>query len=223
MSLEGVITRLVDRMPAALSQAPNPGEAVPVELPEEPASPGGNTPAWRELLALVDSDPAEAFTRVNPQLQLAGEDALPALRALAGISASLVGEHASALTYLRKAEEHSAVPLDAELQRRARPAYRDSVFALITEGCEPQRPIASIGGLEELVLAELVHDSGFNDAKLAGRGALELLSFLMDDAHLRSFDAVLSDHCRVLHLLSVARGGNWMAAERVIEMLATAT
>ena len=219
VALEGAIQRLTERLPAGLEvPASETRAAQPPELNDTPTPPIADG-QWREMLTLAETDPAEALRRLSPQLQLAGEDSLPALRALSGIAASLAGQHAEALTYLRKAEEHSAVPLDPELRQRARAAYRDSVLTLITEQCGPQRPIASLEGLEELMLAELVHDSGFDSAKLAGRETLELLSFLMDDAHLRSFDGALSDHCRLLHLLSVARGGRWMAGERVIEML----
>jgi hypothetical protein len=41
----------------------------------------------------------------------------------------------------------------------------------------------------------------------------------MDDPYLHRHEPVLADYCRVLHLVCVARGGRWMAAERVVEML----
>ncbi|MCC6267221.1 MAG: DUF2325 domain-containing protein [Dehalococcoidia bacterium] len=218
VALEGAITRLTEKLPDGTTPGDAFEPAIAPPAPVDAVATQGGRP-WQDLLALAETDPVEALRRLSPQLQLAGEEGLPALRAITGIASSLAGDHAEALTFLRKAEEHSAVPLDPELRQPARAAYRDSIFALVSASCGPQRPVASIEGLEELMLGELVHNSGFDDAKLAGREALELLSFLMDDAHLRAFDRRLSDHCRLLHLLSVARGGRWMAAERVIEML----
>jgi len=218
-SLERTIARLAERLPenVEIEVAGPTVEEVPAMFANE--EPAADSTTWRELLAAVDADPEEVLARLSSQLQLAGESDLPALRALHGIASALDGDYSGALTFLRKAEEHSAVPLEAELQARSRSAYRDSVLALISAACQPERPIESMDALEEMVLAELVHDTGFDDGALAGREALELLSFLMDDAHLRTFDPGLSDYCRLLHLLSVARGGRWMAAERVIEML----
>ncbi len=188
---------------------------------EEVAAAPGPAPVgeWHEWLAQAEDDPAAAVGRISPQLQLASEDALPVLRAVTGIASELAGDFQGALGFLRKSEEHSGAPLPGELQVRARGAYKSAVLGLITTTCGPQRPIASIEALEELMLAELAHDSGFDDTALASRECFDLLGFLMDDGHLRAIEPVLSDYCRVMHLLALARGGRWMAAERVVEML----
>ncbi|MEO8538979.1 MAG: hypothetical protein ABI577_04500 [bacterium] len=222
--LAGAVEALVE----ILQQAQiGPKSAVAVPLGEEsPAPPlaesakeGLPPDSWRLLLAEADADPTAALQRVSARLQLAGQEELPALRAVAGIASSLAGEHREALSYLRKAQESSAIAVEADLQQRLSLAYVDSVLALISAATSPVRPVAALNGLEELVLAELVHDSGFSDDGLGSKEARDLLSLLMDDQHLRRRAPVLADYCRVLHLVCVARGGRWMAADRVVEML----
>jgi hypothetical protein len=171
------------------------------------------------VLTDAAADPGEALQRVSSQLQLAAHDELPALRAAAGIASSLAGDHQGALSFLRKAQEHAGIAFEPELDQRIGEAYVESVLSLISEAAAPERPVASLEGLEELVLAELVHDSGFNDAGLGSKEARDVLSLLMDDHFLRRRAPVLADYCRVLHLVCVARGGRWMAAERVVDML----
>lgn len=175
--------------------------------------------SWREILAKAATSPTAALQQLRTPLQMAGQDQLPTLRAVAGIAYSLQGEHREALTYFRRAQESAETTLDPDLRQRLTAAYLDSVVALIGATASPERPIADRAGLEELVLAELVKDAGFVDEGLGSKESRDLLSLLMDDQLLRRIDPVLTDYCRVLHLVCVARGGKWMAAERVVEML----
>ncbi len=195
-----------------------PVEPEPIAAAAEPRA-AATDESWREMLTEAMKHPAAAMQRLRTPLQLAGQDELPTLRAVAGIACSLQGEHREALTYFRRAQESADAAIDLELQQRMDSAYLDSVVALIGATTSPERPVADRAGLEELVLAELVHDAGFADEGLGSKESRDLLSLLMDDPLLRRIDPVLTDYCRVLHLVCVARGGRWMAAERVIEML----
>lgn len=221
--LASAVEELVDLMKnGAASAAPSQSARVEPDTPgtglqtTEPVGGGSN---WRELLAEASANPGEVLQRVNSQLQLAANDELPALRAVCGIASSLAGEHQAALSYFRKAQEHAGTSFEPELDQRIGAAYADSVLSLISGSTAPVRPVASLEGLEELVLAELVRDSGFDDAGLGSKDARDVLSLLMDDHYLRRREPVLADYCRVLHLVCVARGGRWMAAERVVDML----
>ncbi|MGE0602143.1 MAG: DUF2325 domain-containing protein [Dehalococcoidia bacterium] len=184
-----------------------------IERPEPVAG------AWRDVIAEAANDPSEALQRINSRLQLARAEDLPVLRATAGIASSMAGDHQGALSYFKKAQEHAGVAFDTELEQRIGASYVESVLALISGATAPERPVESLGGLEELVLAELVQNSGFNDAGLGSKEARDVLSLLMDDHFLRRRQPILADYCRVLHLVCVARGGRWMAAERVVDML----
>lgn len=229
---EGLFERL-DRLSGAVEELVSllrNGLALPAQVtaatasePESPQPaeqrPAAHDESWRAILAEAVNDPPAAMQRLRTPLQMAGQQELPALRAVAGIACSLQGDHKEALTYLRRAQESAEAPIDPDLQQRVSAAYIDSVVALIGATASPERPIADRAGLEELVLAELVHDSGFVDEGLGSKDSRDLLSLLMDDQLLRRIDPVLADYCRVLHLVCVARGGRWMAAERVIEML----
>lgn len=221
--LAGAVEELVAllRNGIAASLGAGTGQVEPDEATQTAPEPRAASldDSWRAILAEAGSDPAGALQKLRTPLELAGQEELPALRAVAGIACSLQGEHREALTYLRRAQESADAPLEPELQQRLGAAYVDSVIALIGATASPERPIADRPGLEELVLAELVHDSGFADEGLGSKDARDLLSLLMDDQLLRRIDPVLADYCRVLHLVCVARGGRWMAAERVIEML----
>ncbi|MFN8616003.1 MAG: DUF2325 domain-containing protein [Dehalococcoidia bacterium] len=215
-AVEELVALLREGMPAAAVRAEATGALTNVE-PEGLAMPVDG--AWRELLALAANDPAEALQRIRTPLQMASQDELPTLRAVAGIACSIQADHREALTWFRRAQEFAGASLDAELHQRMASAYLDSVVALVGGTTSPERPVADRAGIEELVLAELVHDSGFVDEGLGSKDSRDLLSLLMDDQLLRRIDPVLTDYCRVLHLVCVARGGRWMAAERVIEML----
>lgn len=219
--LTSAVEELVSLLRAGISPAVSPvAPAVELEATPAPAVRAGSGDAsWREILALAATDPDAALLRLRTPLELAGQDELPTLRAVAGIACSLQGEHREALTYFRRAQESADAPLEGSLQQRLAEAYLDSAVALIGATTSPERPIADRAGLEELVLAELVHDSGFDDDGLGSKDSRDLLSLLMDDQLLRRIDPVLADNCRVLHLVCVARGGRWMAAERVTEML----
>ncbi len=175
--------------------------------------------AWRDILVEADLNPTEALQRINSGLQLARAEDLPVMRATAGIASTMAGDHQGALSYFRKAQEHAGIAFEGDLDQRIGESYVESVLALISGATAPERPVASLDGLEELVLAELVHNSGFNDAGLGSKEARDVLSLLMDDQYLRRREPVLADYCRVLHLVCVARGGRWMAAERVVDML----
>ncbi|MGE3077167.1 MAG: DUF2325 domain-containing protein [Dehalococcoidia bacterium] len=196
---------------------PEPGAAeVVAETVERPQPAVG---AWRDFLAEAAKDPSEALQRISARLQLARAEDLPVLRATAGIASSMAGDHQDALSYFKKAQEHAGVAFDSELDQRIGEAYVDSVLALISEATAPERPVGSLEGLEELVLAELVQNTGFDDTGLGSKEARDVLSLLMDDQYLRKRAPMLADYCRVLHLVCVARGGRWMAAERVVDML----
>jgi hypothetical protein len=74
--------------------------------------------------------------------------------------------------------------------------------------------------LLELLRAD-IHQAGlgFDPGALASKESLARLEYLVNDPVLRRADALLSDCCRVAHLLAVSRGNNWMAAERVSDLL----
>lgn len=220
-AVEALVAALQNGAPVARAASEAPGtEAEPTLTlaTAEPQTPAGDG-SWRDLLNDTMRDPAEVLQRLRTPLEQAAPAELPTVRAIAGIASSLQGDHREALTYIRRARDSAQVALDTELEQRTNKAYLDSVVALIGASTRPERPVADAAGIAELVLAELAHDSGFVDEGLGSKDSRDLLSLLMDDQLLRRVDPVLTDYCRVLHLVGVARGGRWMAADRVVEML----
>jgi hypothetical protein len=194
---------------------------VPVTAADEPPAATETEPApgdWRELLAGLDADPTETCARALRQAQTAGADSEPSLRAVAGLAMARMRQYEDSLGTLRRALERPGT-VDPELEREATLAYVGAVVSLISDECGPQQGISSEADFQSALLSELVNDSGFDGARLGSAAARARLDYLVNDPVLRRVAPRLSDHCRIAHLLGVARGGQWMAANRITDIL----
>jgi hypothetical protein len=217
-SLEETMRTLVAR----LEGPPLPVGAV-VATPTSAPVPQGIEPGiaseWRDLLARAPIEPAETFAAASRLLQTAPPESERPLREVMGIAAALNGDHATALTYLRRALDPAQPAVDPDLRREAVAAYVQSVLALVSAECGPERPIGSGVVFEELLLEELIADQGFKDSVLASRPSQDRLDYLVNDPVLRHVAHRLSDCCRTAHLVGISKGGAWMAVERIIDVL----
>jgi hypothetical protein len=214
--LEAVLPRLA---PAGVAAAPMTAEAP--ETDESPSvEPDGNgAGTWRELFADVGDDPSGVLDTAMRRIQTADPGQDTELRAVAGVAAVAVHEFDVAMTQLRTALTRDGALADATLANDARDAYLTAALALVTADCGPVRPIATTDAFREMLLAELSRDGGFDDATIGSTEARSRLEFLVNDPVLRRVSPVVSDYCRVAHLLGVSRSGAWMQVERVADVL----
>jgi hypothetical protein len=98
-------------------------------------------------------------------------------------------------------------------------AYTASVLALVADECGPEGALASENDFRDRLLDELVNDNGFVDERIGSTDARSRLDYLVGDPVLRRIAPALSDYSRIAHLLGVARGGQWMAANRISDIL----
>ena len=173
---------------------------------------------WRELIARLDGDPAELREQALRLAQTAPPEQEPAFRAVAGLAMARVGQHAEALTALRRAMERAGA-LEDDLAREASKTYVAAVLALLRVECGPEGPLNSDSDFRDRLLDEMVNDNGFSDEQLASVEARSRLDYLVNDPVLRRIAPALSDYARMAHLLGVARGGQWMAATRITDLL----
>lgn len=227
---EQAILERLDRLAGAVEQlvALIRGGAIAVAVPAQPAPAAAETGAggagdsaaadWRELLARIDADAADARDQANRLAQTGTAEAEPALRAVAGLAMVRTGQHEEALAALRRALERQGL-IEDDLAREAVRAYTTVVLALVATECGPVRWIGSEAEFRDLLLEELVSDTGFDDERIGSQQARARLEYLVNDPVLRRIAPQLSDYCRVAHLLGVARGGQWMAATRITDIL----
>jgi hypothetical protein len=213
-AVEGLTARLDSLSPGFATVAAAPAALPLVPEAEDDADAGD----WREILARSASDPADALAAARRRLETTAEPGLE-LRAVAGIAAARAGATEEAFRSLKKALEGPGRLEDGDLAGRAASTYVEVVLALIGADCGPVEPVTTVDVLRELLRRELSNDGGFDDAIFAGAGARGTLDALVNDRALRVVSPGLSDYCRVLYLLSTARGGTRMASERVADLL----
>ncbi|MEX0782392.1 MAG: DUF2325 domain-containing protein [Dehalococcoidia bacterium] len=214
-AVEGLTSRLDALSPVLTATSAAP--ATPTTPAVDP-DPEGDESDWREILARSNHDPTDALESARRRMQTA-IDPSPELRAVAGIAAWRAGETNDAFKTLKKALEGGASLEDGDLTTLARNAYVEVVLLLISADCAPAESVSSVDKLRELLLRELSNDGGFDDEAVGGATARETLDLLVNDRALRSISPILGDYCRILHLLSTARGGTRMASERVADLL----
>ena len=174
---------------------------------------------WRELLLAVHQDAAGTLPRISALLQTGAPEQLAPLRAVAGIAQGLLDDDEAAMRSLRRAlEDHAAI--DDELGRPAREAYAHSALRMLSSALEPQTDVQRADDVLTLLRNE-VHQAGLGCSQeaLASKDATALLEYLVNDPVLRGVSPLLSDCCRVAHLLSISRGGAWMVVDRVTDLL----
>lgn len=176
--------------------------------------------SWHDLLLLAGQDPRAAQAAINARLQTAAPGEVRNLQAVAGIAAAMVGDHEGALRLLRRSLEDGGGLGDEELQGQALETYGRAALGLVSEAGGPAGDLRKNLELLELLRAD-IHRAGlgFDPVALASKQALARLEYLVNDPVLRRADPLLSDCCRVAHLLAVSRGNSWMAAERVSDLL----
>lgn len=208
--LVGVLRGTV--VPAAVA------EVAVVEAEPEPSSPAESGDDWRELIARLDGNPNEVRDQSLRLAQTAQEEQEGSYRAVAGIAMTRLGHHADALAPLRRALD-GPFALEEDLTREATAAYIGSVLAVLREECGPLGPLISEQDFRDRLFDELVNDNGFDGQQIGSAEARARLDYLVNDPVLRRIDPVLSDYVRMAHLLGVARGGQWMAATRITDIL----
>lgn len=194
-----------------------PGAHVELEIPptEESTNPRSD---WRELLGRLEAEPAETRDQANRLAQTGSPESEAPFRAIAGMAMVRLGQHEDALAALRRALERPSV-LEEDLAVEATRAYSAAVLALLSAECRPSQPLLQPADFRERLLDELVNDNGFDDGGIGSQEARGRLEYLVNDPVLRRIAPELSDYCRIAHLLGVARGGQWMAANRVTDVL----
>ena len=212
--LAGAVEELVALLAKGSLPAVPPEPEPATELPPEPATESD----WRQLLASIDRDPVEVREQGLRMAQTATPENEPAYRAVVGLAMVRLGEHAEALSTLRRALERAGT-LEDDLSREAAASYVTSVLALLRDECGPAGPLASEGDFRDRILDELVNDDGFDGERLGSPEARSRLDYLVNDPVLRRIAPALSDYVRMAHLLGVARGGQWMAATRITDIL----
>ncbi len=218
-AVEELVALLRGGIPA-LPEAPPPAPDVEPTAADEPAPPSSAN--WHDLLAGLESDAEETREKALRLCQtVQTDDELP-LRAVAGLAMARLGQHEEALGALRRALEKPG-RLEDDLSREARVAYAGVVLSLLSNDCGPSGPIVSESDLRDLLLAELVSDNGFDSERLGSQQARARLEYLVNDPVLRRLAPVLADYCRIAHLLGGARAGQWMAADRIADILREAT
>lgn len=218
--LAGAVEELVDLLRGKFQH----GES---DEPASTAAPAASVEAvegtlqadWRELLVEVHQNAAAAMPRVSGLLQTASQEHVPALRAVAGIAQCLLEEDEAALRSLRRAMDDAAA-LDEELATAARDAYTRSALRMFTAAMAPVRVPVRADDVLELLRVE-IHGSGagFSEEALTSKAAASVLEYLVNDPLLRVASPLLSDCCRVAHLLTVSRSGSWMVVDRVTDLL----
>ncbi len=215
--LTGAVEQLVEALRGGLLiPAPAVVEQEPEQASPEPT--GESAIDWRDLMTHLDSDPADVRDQANRQAQTSPPEHEPPLRAVAGLAMVRLGQYEDALGALRRAVERPG-SIDEDLAREATRAYVTAVLALISADCGPSVPLKDESAFREQLLNELVNDSGFESEQLGSAAARTRLDYLVNDPVLRRIAPQLSDYCRIAHLLVVARGGQWMAANRIADIL----
>jgi len=223
----GPLLDRLDRLATAVEQlvetlrSSSPQQAQPPSVTPEPEPPEAAEPApsdWRELVALLDNDAAEVLQRAQRSAQTALPEQEPAYRTVAGLAMARLGDYANALTALRRTLERPGA-IDEDLAREAAAAYTTAVLALLQSECGPEGPLASESDFRDRLLDELVNDNGFDDEQIGSAAARSRLDYLVNDPVLRRIAPALSDYTRMAHLLGFARGGQWMAANRITDIL----
>lgn len=197
-----------------------PRGVLPELSPEAPDSVESRD-SWHDLLLQAGQDPRAAQAVINARLQTAAPGEGRNLQAVAGIAAAMAGDFEGALRLLRRSLEDGVGGLgDEELQGQALETYGRAALGLVSGACGPAGELRKNLDLLELLRAD-IHRAGlgFDPVALASKESLARLEYLVNDPVLRRADPLLSDCCRVAHLLAVSRGNSWMAAERVSDLL----
>ncbi|MCL4240474.1 MAG: DUF2325 domain-containing protein [Dehalococcoidia bacterium] len=218
--LAGAVEELVGLLRNGLMIATPPAPGPPPEAGQSPADSSELRESWHDLLVQAGVDPHGTQPIINARLQTAGPAEVRNLQAVAGIAAAMVGDHEGALRLLRRSLDDGGGLADEELLGQALETYGRAALGLVGEACAPAGELRRSVDLLELLRAD-IHQAGlgFNPEALASKEALARLEYLVNDPVLRRADPLLSDCCRVAHLLAVSRGNNWMAAERVSDLL----
>lgn len=216
--LATAVEELVGVLRGTVVPAAQVGAAVAVEAEPEQSSPAETGDDWRELIARLDANPSEVRDQSLRLAQTAPEEQEGSYRAVAGIAMTRLGHHADALAPLRRALD-GPFALEEDLTREATAAYIGSVLAVLREECGPLGPLTSEQDFRDRLFDELVNDNGFDGQQIGSAEARARLDYLVNDPVLRRIDPVLSDYVRMAHLLGVARGGQWMAATRITDIL----
>ena len=213
-AVEDLVAVLRGGLVPVLAPEPTP-PTVTTDLVTEPPETEAD---WRELLSGLDADAPGTRDRANRLAQTARPEHEPVFRVIAGLALARLGDHQEALTALRRGLEQPGV-VDEDLAREASAAYQGVVLTLVSARCGASEPITSTESFKRLLHAELVNDLGFDDGALGSPDAQKLLDYLVNDPVLRRIAPELSDYARVAHLLGVARGSEWMAATRIVDIL----
>jgi hypothetical protein len=197
-----------------------PARGVLPELSPEAPDSVESRDSWHDLLLQAGQDPRAAQAVINARLQTAPPGEGHNLQAVAGIAAAMAGDFEGALRLLRRSLEDGTGLGDEELNSQALETYGRAALGLVSEACAPAGELRKSLDLLELLRAD-IHQAGlgFDPGALASKEALARLEYLVNDPVLRRADPLLSDCCRVAHLLAVSRGNSWMAAERVSDLL----
>jgi hypothetical protein len=228
----GQLVARLDRLASAVEELVGilrSGQPIPVlqasgMLPDvDPEAPESieSRDSWHDLLLQAGQEPRAAQAVINARLQTAAPGEVRNLQAVAGIAAARAGDPEGALRLLRRSLEDGGSGLgDEELQGQALETYGRAALGLVSEACGPAGELRKNLDLLELLRAD-IHQAGlgFDPGALASKEALARLEYLVNDPVLRRADPLLSDCCRVAHLLAVSRGNSWMAAERVSDLL----
>ncbi len=220
-ALVAVMERIEAKLDTLLAGRTGVIEVHPEQPGEEVAGrePAAHEPEneWERLFDLAASDPAAALDQANRLMQTSeGEER--ELRAVAGIAAQAAGDPEQAFRHLSRALE-AGISLDPALQERAERAYELVALALVESDCRPGEPLADAGTFQAAIFRELVDDNGFEGAAIGSGDARGTLDLLVNDRALPRVSQELSDYCRIAQLLSMARGGTRLVAERVAAVL----
>ena len=216
---------VIERLDARLAAGPVTTEAAtPAPAPEPPEAPDTG-PDWAELLRQSETadEAAQAASTASRMLQIAGEGASRELRAVAAICQARAGNRERAFGQLSAALGPTAELANKDLEPIARQTLLEVTLGFLNANCGPQTPITGPESLRSLILAELLTGAGFDSSAIGSSAAQGVLEQLMVDQPLRTLDLLLSDLCRVLHLLSLARGRVPLLAKRVAALLEDST
>lgn len=224
--LDRLTTALEELVVLLKDSVVRPGPLVATMPEAEPARdsevPGreddASQPGWRAMIATLDGDAAGTLEAANRAAQTAPVELEPSYRVVAGLAQLRLHRLEDALGLLRRGLEQPGL-VDGDLFREAAMAYEGAVLMLIAERCGALGEIESADAVRQALLDELVNNTGFRKEALASAEAQKLLDYLVNDPVLRRLSGDLSDYCRVAHLLGVTRAGQWMAANRVTDIL----
>ena len=220
---------VIDRLDARLAAAPAiPEFSTPAPAPEpaeEPGAGAGPGPDWAELLRQSENpdEAAQAASTASRMLQIAGEGASRELRAVAAICQARAGNRERAFGQLSAALGPAAELANKDLEPIARQTLLEVTLGFLNANCGPRTPITGPESLRSCILDELLTGAGFDSSAIGSSAAQGVLEQLMVDQPLRTLDPLLSDLCRVLHLLSLARGRVPLLANRVAALLEDST